>query len=463
MLLSRLICTCAFALTLLLQGCGGGGHVLLGHGSGRATLTLFATDNFSQDYTAVWVRIYQIDLIDMQGQIVTVYTSSDGEVMNLSALSDGQPLYRHLGSVQVPVNTYSLANVILGEELKVVPAGSTTAQSVFFDSGFQVSQGRTRIPVRMANPIVVSHTNYFTLDFDLSQWQMSNDTVIPLVVTGTNEGLLDPDRHTSGIAKGFISCLTGTLGSRHFLLTFGDGRTISVTTDPSTVVYHADGTGNPVLANRQLVEITGTYDPLTRSLPADEIQIDDFSTDQTVVGSVEWVTLYAMKINARFLSGLFPYPNEIDVRITNETKTYIDGGLEVDLDEFVAYQNTATNSSPMVKIEGQYDEGTRTLIATWIRAKGPGGQINVVVHSVDSTNSSLKGQTRYWSGFEGGVGLGVTADLSESTQYYLNGVALTSAQFFARVQPGDEAQLTTEGIDRWGWYRVARVDLLEAL
>lgn len=448
----------SWALTLglafALLGCGGSPASQTTIAPGQGTLTLFATDDFADDFSAVWVRVYQVELVDNLGVPVTVFTSKDGEVMNLSALSDGKPLYKLLGTIQVPVNTYVLANVIVDQELRVMPKGSTNAEIVFFDSGFSTASGRSRIPVRFDKPLLISQETSLTLDFDLSQWQLTNGTVIPVVVNGTNDGILDPSRHISGIAKGFISCLTGPLGARHFILTFGDGRSVSATTDSSTIIYHEDGTGNPVLVDKQLVEITGAYDPRTRTVAAEEIQIDDYTTEQEVVGSVEWVTEYAMKVNVRFLSGLLPYQNDIFVRITNDTKTYVAGGLEVDINAFLDFCTVQSS----VEVAGEYDEGTRTLVATWIRAKGTSGVLRVLASSLDEANQSLTGVAQSWSGFESAQGFSVTAQFDADTQFFNNQNAVTAAEFFRTVQPETLVSLTTKRVDRWGWYGVARVD-----
>lgn len=460
LLRQKLFWALTLGLALALLGCAGSHASHPISIAAQGTLTLFATDDFSDDYSAVWVRVYQVDLVDSGGVSVTVFSSKDGETINLSALSDGQPIYKLLGTIQVPVNTYVLANVIVNPELRVVPRGSRTAQVVFFDSGFSSSSVRSRIPVRFDAPLLISRETNLTLDFDLSQWRLIDGTVIPVVVNGKNDGILDPSRHTSGIAKGFISCLTGPLGTRHFILTFADGRSVSATTNSSTIIYHEDGTGNPVLVDKQLVEITGTYDPTTRTVAAAEIQIDDYTTDQKVVGPVEWMTQYAMKVNVRFLSGLFPYETEISVRITSDTQTYISGGLEISMNAFLDYYNAITNSGPQleVEVEGQYDEGTRTLVATRIRAKGTGGVLKVFISSLDQATQSLTGVVQMWSGFELTQGLNVTAQFDASTQFYDNQSAVTAAQFFQTVQPDTKVSLTTKGVDRWGWFGVARVD-----
>ncbi|MCU0316313.1 MAG: DUF4382 domain-containing protein [Fimbriimonadaceae bacterium] len=448
----------AVALALSLIGCGGSGAFHSPEDS-QGNLNLFATDTFADDYSAVWVRIYQINLIDSQGKNVTVFSSVNGQEINLSSLSDGKPLYKLLGNVQVPVGTYSLANVTLDQSLKLIPTGSTQAQPASFDTGFTSGFNRSRIPVRFAEPLLIPQVTNFTLDFDLSQWVITNGVVIPVVVTGTNVGILDPNRHVSGIFKGFISCLVGPRGSRHFLLTFGDGRSIRAVTDSSTIIYHEDGTGEPFLVNQQLVEITGTYDPRTGTLSSEVIEIDDYSSLQEVHGSVEELEDIGGRIKVRFVSKLFPNDVSIFVKFTNQTKAYLGGGREVSIDDLVDYFNGVGNSegSSAVKVAGLYDEGTRTLVATWIRSADSTGYLQISLASADEKDLRVSGVVLGWSGFETNANLGVVGQFDANTQYFRNGNPISSTAFFQQIKPGVPLSLVTKSIDSKGWYSVTRV------
>jgi hypothetical protein len=188
MLRRALLSALVTGLTAVLSACGGGGSASSGNSSPpppqTANLQLLVSDAASDDWATIGVQLQSVALVPSDGSgNVTIWTASTATPLNLVELDN---LADIIGSVSVPVNTYSGAIITVsgnpGDVVLTVasnpeagfPAtgGSTIASSQIQIQGTQGATGSLTVPITLNfdNPLVVSTStpNVLNVEFDLA-------------------------------------------------------------------------------------------------------------------------------------------------------------------------------------------------------------------------------------------------------------------------------------------------------
>ena len=175
-------------LTAVLGACGGGGSASTGGSNPpptqTGTLQLLISDATSDDWATIGVQLESVALIPADGSAnVTIWTASTATPLNLVQLDN---LADIIGSVSVPVNTYSGAVITVAGnpgdvQLTVssnpesgfpAAAGATIPASQIDIQHTHGSTGSLTVPITLnfANPLVVSSTtaNVLNVEFDLA-------------------------------------------------------------------------------------------------------------------------------------------------------------------------------------------------------------------------------------------------------------------------------------------------------
>ncbi|MDE2137072.1 MAG: DUF4382 domain-containing protein [Gammaproteobacteria bacterium] len=184
MLRRALLSALVTGLTAVLGGCGGGGSASNNPPPQTAALQLLVSDAASEDWATIGVQLQSVALVPSDGSAnVTIWTAATATPLNLVQLDN---LADIIGSVRVPVNTYSGAIVtIAGNPGDVVltvasnpeagfpaAAGATIAASQIQIQGTQGAAGSLSVPIKLNfdSPLVVSSTapNVLNVEFDLA-------------------------------------------------------------------------------------------------------------------------------------------------------------------------------------------------------------------------------------------------------------------------------------------------------
>ncbi len=175
-------------LSLLFIGCGGGGSSSSSSGSGTPANTgavqIVVSDDATEDWATIGVKVLSVSLVPQGGGTpVTIFTApSTPPLINLVQLDQ---LGEIIGNANVPVGTYTKANLTLsanpGDVTLVssadpevgfdLAAGTTVPSSNIQIKGASGSTGSLTVPltITLVNPLAVTanSTNALDLEFDL--------------------------------------------------------------------------------------------------------------------------------------------------------------------------------------------------------------------------------------------------------------------------------------------------------
>jgi hypothetical protein len=341
------------ALACVALGCGGGG-------SDEPTTSgaLFITDSLDT-HDHVWVTIHKIELAKQGGGTVVVYDDPVGWTVDLKNLRDGSgERYMYLRNVRA--GTYTSVTFTMDKDLVLYPSGSTTGQSrVFFgNNGTTVD-----FVLNFGAPRGFGPTQHAAVDFDLTNWTDDGTTVTgtPFVSVGSGVGMSDLSRQDTAVRFGTVRDLSGTAPSQTFNLVSASLE-LAVTTDSNTVLY-----GFTELQTGQDVRIRGKYSTATNSFLATSIRlvdINDHNDDEMVQGSViSFVSLDGtIELEVDDVENFVPMNSSVHVVTDGNTVFVSEQGLVVTKNQFFLPLIVGAN----LEVEGDYDSGTNTLVATRI-------------------------------------------------------------------------------------------------
>jgi hypothetical protein len=205
------------------------------------------------------------------------------------------------------------------------------------------------------------------VDFDLANFHVLLSKIVPSLKEGGNNGLNNRGRHEEAIYEGTISGLSsGVAGGFLFTLNRG-GRSVTVTTDANTVIFNADASPSPTLANGKRVHVRGKFDAAAHNIAASSIKIQPAQgVDRPEVkGAPSGINAGAgtFDVTVTRARGVVPVNTVIHVVTTPNTIFRGDSGVLLSASDFFAALATATE----VEVEGTFNAGTNTLTA--VRAK----------------------------------------------------------------------------------------------
>jgi len=268
--MKKLFCLALIALTVLLAACGGGS------GSSNATngnVSLYVTDNLTQDYTEVWVTLHSVTTTDSNGQTVTLFadTTSTGVVQNLRELAGVGSL---LNTQSLAAGTYTNFTVTLDNQIKLVDAGGVITTATFNTTG----NAQYTLTVTGAMTIAAGQNTAVALDFDLANFTYDAATnTVTAVVTYQDQTQTQNLTRTFAEMEGHVVSIAD---ATHFVMSpKHDGENVNVTLHEGVVIYkeHASttGTDTSALQVNDKVEVYGNYDAATLTIEAVRIKVED--------------------------------------------------------------------------------------------------------------------------------------------------------------------------------------------
>jgi hypothetical protein len=258
------------ALVALLAACGGGSG---SNSAANGNVSLYVTDNLTQDYTEVWVTLHSVTTTDGTGQTVVLFedTTGTGVVQNLRELAGVGSL---LNTQSLAAGTYTDFTVTLDNQIKLVKADSTVTTATFDTTG----SAQYTLTVTGTMTIAAGQNTAVALDFDLSNftYDAQSNTVTPMVV-------YQDETQTQNLVRTFAEMeghVVSIADATHFVMSpKHSGENINVTLHDSVVIYkeHASATSNDTSALQvgNEVEVYGNYDATTLTIEAVRIKVDD--------------------------------------------------------------------------------------------------------------------------------------------------------------------------------------------
>jgi uncharacterized protein YdeI (BOF family) len=265
---------------ILMIACTFGVIAIIGSGGGSSsknpptvvpstgTVSVFATDNLSDDYSAVWIKLKKITAIDTTGKTIELFKNDSGEVINLKQLNG---VGRLINTKSVPVATYNDFDVTLANDVKLIPtAGGEINATLSATSSDGVIELKGELVV------AAGQVTGFALDFDLKQFTYDAGTnrVVPVVLFKGPKEVIDLPVIYAKV-EGKIISITNT---QQFMMRLEDGGpTITVALNDKTRILKESGgiAGPGALSAGQEVDVFGGYNPVNISMGADTVIIDD--------------------------------------------------------------------------------------------------------------------------------------------------------------------------------------------
>ena len=444
----------AAAVLVAAIGCGGGGG---GGGGGAAgqSASIFVTDNLIVGYDHVWTTIKKVELNKVGGGTSVVYNDALGTTLDLRSLRDSSGRrFKFLAREDNLSGQYEGITVTLDDDVVLYPTGATPGQPRLFQGAVAGSKVLSAtFPAQAFGP----GNDDLSIDFDLAQWNDSGTEVTDAVIVAVldDNSVDDPGRCDDDDYKGTISNLQGTAPDLTFTLT-RNSMSFKVQCDVNTQIHRSEGSGNPVLANGQRVEVRGKFSATTNILDADKIKIENSSSsdDDEAQGTVSNLDGVAgsLKLDVYDADHFIPVSNPINVTSTDTTKYRARSGVIVTRAEFFALLVDGTH----VEVEGDYDAGTNTLTAKKMKledGEGEGGgggdedgaEVKGATGSVDSGAFTFTVVATNFSGINVPPGTVISVVTNGSTKYreLSGGDEITQAEFFAALTgtPGQKAEV----------------------
>lgn len=265
---------------ILMIACTFGVIAIIGSGGGSSsknpptvvpstgTVSVFATDNLSDDYSAVWIKLKKITAIDTTGKTIELFKNDSGEVINLKQLNG---VGRLINTKSVPVATYNDFDVTLANDVKLIPTAGGEINATLSATS---SDGVIELKGELA--VAAGQVTGFALDFDLKQFTYDAGTnrVVPVVLFKGPKEVIDLPVIYAKV-EGKIISITNT---QQFMMRLEDGGpTITVALNDKTRILKESGgiAGPGALSAGQEVDVFGGYNPVNISMGADTVIIDD--------------------------------------------------------------------------------------------------------------------------------------------------------------------------------------------
>lgn len=452
----------AVGLIASLVGCGGGGVASIGG------LNVFLTDSMATGYDHIWVTVKKIEVQDDIGTFYTLMESTDGEVVDLTNLTDGSARFLFVGTEALPLGLYTAVRVTLSTNLTVLLTGDSTGLDCVFDPSIDAGGGLSQISFDLTTPISFLGSDDLAIDFDLPNWNRSANVVTPVLAQGDTSTIDDPARHESEDYHGTISSLSGIIPIQTLTLTGIDG-TFAVETDANTVVYNEDASANPALANGKRVEVTGIFIAFDGRILASSIKIEDDDITDADDDKVKGVTtnvsaiLHTFDVTPEEADGFVPPDAVVHIQTSVDTKFFGPGLVPVTQE---VWYDILLAGAVEVEVEGVYNATENVLVAAKVKLHHEDGDDHEAtaygfVTSINSGAGSFAMTLDTWFGFSSsnGTSLSIVTGLDTAFEDE-DGNLLTSEAFFVMLVNG--AFMEVEGVIDGGVLHASEVKI-EAL
>ncbi len=355
-------------LVVTLAGCGGGGGSSSPNPNPAvrsASVGVFVTDDFNEDFSQVFITLFKIEISDGT-QFRTVFEDTAGKVINASALANVAQL---LASASVPEGSYTQARITLGDHITLVPAAGGSGTTAPIDDSVGVHSGsQVAMTFNTTTQVAAGGASHLVVDFDLAAFELVSGRVRPHL-HGADESHFQHEGKEAEM-KGTVAHLS----AQGFDLTGTGGQTTSVLVLPSTSIF-SDKKGTTVaLANGQAVEVKGSVDAVTQVVTADRIKVEEaghdnhgdqpaVATAEGTVGSVD-TGAKSFTLTLKELNGFHPTGGVITVVTTAATVFERHGHGHDD-----AGGLSAVTAGAKVETVGTFDPATQTLTAQRVEVR----------------------------------------------------------------------------------------------
>jgi hypothetical protein len=402
----------AIGLAALLAGCGGGGST---GSAGSNLVSLFITDSMDQN-DHVWVTVKSVDLLTAGGS-TNVFSNAAGTTVDLKTLRDSSGArFQFMNEDSVPAGTYTGAKVTLDKNLVVFPHLAASGTPMTFDAQYDDGSGNSAISFNFPSPHTVGAGSHdVVIDFDLANWNETNNVVTVSLKEGTNQGIDSPDRHEVIHYPGTVANLAGAAPSFTFALSHHGQNGFPVSTDTNTNIFESDGLP-PVLANGKDVIVEGTWDPVSGTLVAKSVRVLTAADEQAESAQAEGpVTEFSLangfvRIDTHEAEGFVPLANSVRLEFT-DTTVFVAGDNVVTEDQFFALLAAGAE----VSAEGDYNPGTFVLTAKHVHLDmedGGGSTGSTTGTTTGTTGDTTTGTT---TGTTGDTTTGTTTGTTGTT------------------------------------------------
>ena len=364
-----LIIVSIFGLMTIL-GCGGSsGSKSKPPPSDTGTVSVFATDNLSNDYSAVWVKLKKINAINTNGTTVELFRNDAGEVLNLKQLNG---VGRLINTKVIPVGTYNDFDVTLANEVKLIPNSGGEINATL-----SVNSPDNVIELKGELSVAALQVTGFALDFDLKQFTYDENTnrVVPVILFKGPKDVIDLPVIYAKI-EGKIISITNSL---EFTMRLEDGGPILTVTlgDKTKILKESGGVVGPdALATGQEVDVFGGYNPINLGIFADTVIIDDDSSNTGGGGGSGYIGLAEVEGFVQSWDGSnqltmsttesdFYVPNGIVTVLNISMATFTEGGSaeQIQIGTKLEVKGTWNGSQLTARfVEIEDDDGGRVII-----------------------------------------------------------------------------------------------------
>lgn len=433
------------ALLLLTAGCGGeGGGTQTGR-SGDSSLSLFFTSEKSEDFDQVWMTAYKVELLN-DSERVTLFEDSQGQTIDLASLS-GPTANEFLfaGQADVPKGTYTKVLLTASRETQLFSKGEESGQATLFPAEMNDGE-RTKIEVILDPPMAVTNPGQdLVISFPLAEWKLEAGSVSPLIKRHVNDGLEDLNRHRVQSYRGVVGSLTGTAPEQTFVLSMS-GRRVQVICQPGLRISSDLPEGeNAPLADGRLIEASGVFDVLTRSLRAQAVFIPSGPVQQgeaNLSGQVQKSdeSVGTIMTQPSTVHGFSPGSRSVKTLVSDATKFLkADGKAATRSDFFSALSADKT----LVEILGTWKSEDAVLSAASVRLIDSSPILEASAAGVIKTANKEEGQLILLAegiamlGFAPPEGVEVRLKALNTTVFRdAGGSPLTKDQFFEKALAG---------------------------
>ncbi len=344
-------------LLLTLSGCGGGGGTS-STGSGGltasaipASLNVYVTDGFSDQYKQVLVTLYKIELTTDGTTYQTVYSDAAGQTINLSSLASTTDL---LATVNVPAGAYTSARITFGDHFTLVAQDGTSTSVAVDPTVGTAANGTVALTVATPTKCVSGQASALFLDFKLAEFTLVGNLLRPQV--GPGDPAQNGPKPCSGHLMGTVANL---VAGTSFDLQGMNGRTVKVLLSATTATVSGQTGAAITLANGQSVLVDGAFSAATQTVTATTVTLNDYTSTQheRANGTVAGVNAGAgsFVLTVQRADGIQPTAGTITVQ-TASTTVFRKGRNQ-------AGSLADVTTGAAVDVQGSFDATTQTLTA----------------------------------------------------------------------------------------------------
>jgi hypothetical protein len=254
--------------------------------SRSATVNLYVTDKFRDDWSQVLVTLYSIEgSTDNGATYTTLYSSDAGQSIDLASLGQAAQL---LSSANVPVGTITSVRVTLGDSVSLTAKADGSVKTVTVDPtlpNVTVADGKAAFTFQASTPLAAGKLSNLVVDFNLAAFELISGKIRPSLVPGGASAFDGKQKvaHLSGTVSNYVEGsgfdLTpdcGQHGPRR--ATAGVPSTLHVTLTAATLITSGSG-ATAAVANGATVSVKGDTDAANGGVTATVVHVRDAANE----------------------------------------------------------------------------------------------------------------------------------------------------------------------------------------